>query len=138
MGYDFSPVHEEAGSFHMGAFLWPHFLEQCGWYFLAASKGARYFFVAGQDERMPEDDTYPRLMSNDGFLVTEEEAMVLARIAHNYVIMQQGLEDQPEDDHDIFKPAALEIWPRKVRDDWVEKLEEFSVWARKSGGFEIY
>lgn len=137
MGYDFSPKNEEAGSFHMGAFLWPHFLEQCGAYFICIQGSAKYFFVSGVDERMPAEDKYPRLISNDGFPVTEEEAKVLARIARNYVIIQQHLEEQ-EDDDDIFKPEYLRPWPRKVRDDWVELLEKFAAWAEQSGGFEIW
>lgn len=140
MGYDFSPRHEDAGRFHMGAFLWPHLLEQCGAYFICIQQpyGAKWFFISGVDERMPEGDKYPRLISNDGFPVTEEEAKVLARIARNYATIQRNLEDQPEDDNSFLKPVALQNWPRKIREDWVDQLEKFADWAEKSGGFEIW
>jgi hypothetical protein len=139
MGYDFTPKNTDAGSFRMGAFLFPHFLEQCGAYFLCIQQpyGAKYFFVSGIDERMPEGDNYPRLISNDGFPVTEEEAKVLARIARNYVTIQRSLEDQPEDDY-FLKPVAMQPWPRKIREDLVDHLEKFADWAEQSGGFEIW
>ena len=140
MGYDFSPRQKEAGRFHMSAFLWPHFLEQCGAYFICIQQpyGAKWFFVSGVDERMPEQDKYPRLISNDGFPITEEEAKVLARIARNYVTIQRGLEDPHQDDNDFLKPIALQPWPRKVREDWIDHLEKFADWAEQSGGFEIW
>jgi hypothetical protein len=140
MGYDFSPVNEEAGGFHMGAFLWPHFLEQCGAYFICISQpgGGKWFFIAGVDERMPEQDKYPRLHSNDGFPVTEEEAKVLARIARNYATIQRNLEDQSKEEDDFLKPAYQQIWPRKIREDWVDRLEQFADWAEQSGGFAIW
>lgn len=138
MGYDMKPKNEGQKYFHMGAFLWPHFLEQCGAYFLCLNKGPKYYYVTGIDERMPQGDTYPALISNGGFPVTEEEAKVLARIARNYAVIQRHLPEQPEDDDALFKPEFMQPWPRKVRDDWVDTLEAFASWAEKSGGFEIY
>lgn len=138
MGYDFHAVNKELDHFHMGAFLWPYFLEQCGAYFLCMSHGAKYYFVSGIDERMPEGDDYPRLISNDGFPVTDEEAKVLSRIARNYVTIQRGLEDQSEKEDDLLKPVYMQIWPRKVRENWIDHLEKFADWMEQSQGFEIW
>lgn len=78
--------------------------------------------VFGRDPRMPEGDDYPRLISNDGFRVTAEEARIIARIAGNYCAYQRLL--SPGDEG-------------KIREDFVEKFERFAEWLPKSRGFTI-
>lgn len=126
MSYDLRPNNEELGEFDFGAFSWPILLEACGYYFIAIKKGPRWNFVAGVDERM--GDTYPKILSNDGFQVTEEEAKVMARIARNFVATQRALPDTEEKD----------AWPARIRTDFVDRYEKFADWAEKSGGFSIH
>lgn len=77
MGYDLSPKNEAAGDFHFGAFSFPVLLEACGYLFSSISRGGQWYCAFGNDPRM--GDTYPMILSNDGFPVTEEEAKIMAR-----------------------------------------------------------
>lgn len=135
MGYDLYAENKELESFHFGAFSFTVLLEACGYLFLCIKKGAQWFCVFGPDERMPQGDQYPRILSNDGFPVTEEEAKIMARIARNYVTVQRNLTEKYEWDWKSGKP---EPWPMKIREDFVETFDKFADWAEKSGGFKIH
>lgn len=155
MGYDLSPKNEEAGSFHFGAFSFPMLLEACGFLFPCIHDGGRWYCVFGTDERMPKGDRYPRILSNDGFEVTDEEARIMARIALNFVAVQRSLPTENEtedirskssfDRNDVLKAiergilgSSEEKWPVKIREDFTDNFEKFAVWAVKSGGFAIW
>ena len=134
MGYDLSPKNKDLDSFHFGAFSWPHLLEQCGYLFTVVQNGGRWYCAFGTDKRM--GDTYPMLISNDGFKVTAFEAKVMARVARNYALVQGTLEAPPEQKEPCW--LGNNDWPQKIRDDWPKRFEEFADWADKSGGFRIW
>jgi hypothetical protein len=156
MGYDLQPKNEDAGDFHFGAFSWCPLIEACGYLWPLTSSAGRWYCVWGADPRMPEGDKYPRVLSNDGFEVTAEEAKIMARIARNFVAVQRSLPEANQDKSlmgkkEIRKPdveAALiaamhgrpanEEWPVKIRTDFVDRYERFADWAEKSGGFAIH
>jgi hypothetical protein len=155
MGYDLCPRNKELEEFHFSSFSFPLLIEACGYLFACVHNGSQYCFVPGVDKRMPVGDTYPRLLSNDRFPVTAEEARIMARIARNFVAIQRTLPDEnkPDDarskmewrkedllaalNKGMFGAAAAEPWPVKIREDWTNKFEEFADWADKSGGFTI-
>ena len=67
--------------FYLGAFSWPILLHACGYLFACVQQdGPKWYCLCGLDPRMPEGDEYPRLLSNDGFSVTDEEAKIIAAI----------------------------------------------------------
>ena len=154
MGYDLSPVNKDVDSFHFGAFSWGPLLDACGYLFPCVRNGGERYCVWGVDARMPEGDDYPRLLSNDGFLVTSEEAKVMARCARNFVAVQRSLPDAHRGSGTTSTQVAFERkdveelliramsgatpgpWPVKIRDDFTEKYEKFADWAEQSGGFE--
>lgn len=138
MGYTLNPANENLDAFKFGAFSFPVLLsEACGYLFpCVRSPAGSWFCLFGADERMPLGDDYPKLLSNDGFLVTEEEAKIMARMAENFVAVQRSLPSGQEDSG-IGAPEYQRPWPRKIREDFVDKFEAFSEWAPKSGGFEI-
>jgi len=139
MGYDLEPQNKELDGFHFGAFSFPVLQEACGYLWSCIHNSGQWYCVWGVDERMPEGDTYPRLISNDGFLVTEDEARIMARIARNYVAVQRSLQDDrvlPVNPFSLISPSST--WPQKIRDDFVDKFEAFADWADQSGGFEIW
>lgn len=155
MGYDLAAKNEETGDFHFGAFSFPILLEACGYLWPCVQGGSQWFCAFGVDPRMPEGDDYPRLLSNDGFEVTDEEAKIMARIARNFVAVQRRLPDdnKPQDARGKaeFKRDDLvalmnkamfggstEPWPVKIREDFTDKFEKFADWAEKSGGFAIH
>lgn len=154
MGYDLKANNSEQGWFKAGAFSFPILLEACGYLFPCIQNGGKWYCAFGVDERMPEGDTYPRLISNDGFKVTAEEARIMARIARNFVAIQRTLPDENETDdarskseftrEDVAKllvqkmHGGQEHWPVKIRADFVDKFEKFAEWADKSEGFAIW
>src|SRR5208282_147039 len=129
MGYDLTPVNDDAGDFHFGAFSFPVLLEACGYLFSSIHNGGRWYCTFGTDPRM--GDTYPGILCNDGFPVTDEEAKIMARIARNYVAVQRTLPDENETDgmeskgefkrddvvklmHKAMHPSAPDKWPVKI------------------------
>jgi hypothetical protein len=126
MGYHLRPKNESTDAFYFGAFSFPVLLESCGYLFLCVQVGARWCYAPGADPRM--GSIYPRLLTNDGFPVTDDEARIMARMARNFVAIQRSLpDDQPEHER-----------PMKIRKDFTDKFEQFAEWAEKSGGFEIW
>lgn len=137
MGYDLQANNSDLKDFHFGAFSWPVLLEAFNYLFPSLCKDGQFYVVLGVDPRMPEGDQGARLSTNDGFLVTEEEAKIMARLTRNYVVVQRSLDDTHKTDTSGPMPFK-EPWPCKIRDDWVDKFEKFADWAEKSGGFAIY
>jgi hypothetical protein len=157
MGYDLKADNAAAKSFHFGAFSFRVLLAECGLLWPVAHNGGQWYCVWGADPRMPEGDTYPRLLSNDGFHVTADEARIMARVARNFVAIQRSL---PEDNRgrlttktqvefrkaDVMEMLMLAMsgarktgpWPEKIRDDFTDMFERFADWVEKSGGFEIW
>ena len=156
MSYDLKPNNDNLKSFHFGAFSFPVLIEAAGYLFSCIRGNGQWYCVFGLDSRMPLGDTYPSLLSNDGFPVTAEEAKILARIARNFVAVQQTLGEEQRGSltpitQMTFKKEDLEAlflraftggssapWPLKIHDDFVEQFAAFAEWADESNGFEIW
>ena len=136
MGYNLAPNNADAGVFHLGAFAFPVLLETVGCLWPCISSGPRWYAVFGVDPRMPIGDKEPRLHTNDGFPVTDEEAKIMARCARNFVAIQRSLPVTPPGTEFPLFPGS-EPWPRKIRGDWVDTFEKFAAWAEISAGFSI-
>ncbi len=155
MGYDLASKNN--GAFHFGAFSWPVLLEACGYLWPFQSSGGQWYCAFGADPRMPKCDDYPRLMSNDVFEVTAEEALIMARMARNFVAVQRSLSEEKRDEtvnskedgtyqkEDVTKAMIRGMfggeagpWPRKIRTDFVDRFENFADWAEASGGFAVH
>lgn len=155
MGYDLTAKNSAAGGFHFGAFSFPVVLEVCNYLFPVVHGGGRWYAVFGVDPRMPRGDTYPAVLSNDGFEVTAEEARIMARFCRNFVAVQRSLPDEnrPDDmrgkaefnrdDVVALMQRAMHgtdpgPWPVKIRADFIDTIERFVEWAEKSEGFAIH
>jgi hypothetical protein len=156
MGYDLHPTNADAGGFHFGAFSFPILLEHCGLLWPVQMQAGRWFCAFGVDPRMPQGDNYPRLISMDGFPVTEEEARIMARVARNLVAVQRLLPEtnkvgdmrdkatftRPDVEEALKRAMRHDLpadpWPAKIRGDFVDQFEAFAAWAERSGGFEIH
>lgn len=152
MGYDLHANNPTLPPFHMGM-AWTYLLEQSGAYFPCVSQGARWYMLF--DERMTMhfhdtnddgerqqviDQSYPAILCNCGFAVTEEESRVLARIARNTVAIQHTLMEptQAEYERSFHQPAYQQPFPCWIRRDWVECFERFAEWAEQSHGFKVF
>jgi len=129
-------ANNDVDDFPFGAFSFPVLLQACGYLFPCVSHGGQWTFVPGLDARMPKRDDYPRLISNDGFPVTDEEAKIMARMARNFVAIQRSIpSDQVDPGPDVQE--IMRPWPRRIRADFVDRIEAFAEWAPGTGGFQI-
>src|SRR5256885_4766250 len=146
MSYDLKSKNPTLDTFAFVAFSSPVLLEACGYLFACIHNGSKWYCAFGEDTRMPDGDDYPRLLSNDGFAVTADEARIMARVARNYVAIQRTLpEPSPEElasagfrqkssftakDVEAMLLRAMsggkEQWPLKIRTDFVEQFERFA------------
>lgn len=128
--YNLIPNNPQSQPFKISAFHWPLILDQCGTYFIAVGHKARFFYVTGIDERMGESIEGPAIIMNSGFPITEEEAKVLARIARNYVAIQQSIT--------TFEQKQAEApWMDLLKPQLIDTIEAFAEWSETSGGFEV-
>lgn len=157
MSYDLKPRNKKVEWFRMGAFSFPILLEACGALFPCIHNGGQWYCAFGVDPRMPQGDSYPTILSNDGFTVTADEARIMARIARNVVAIQRTLPDPSPEElasagisqkmsfrrEDVERlllhamSGAKDHWPLKIRTDFTDQFERFAEWADRSGGFEI-
>src|SRR6185503_2298578 len=130
--YDLVPRRRGAGDFYLGAFAWPFLIERAfGTLYPVTYQGPRWICAFGADPRMPQGDGYPRLISNDGFRVSADEARQMARCARNLCAIQRAVAAAAAAD-------PSEDWKGVLfRSDWVVKFEQFADWAEGSGGFRI-
>lgn len=122
MGYDLV-ANNNIDQYEFGAFSWPLVLEACGYLFPAVQLAQGGWEMAGNAGELDvrfADVTYPLILTNDGFKVTDEEARIMARCARNYVAIKRSY---PEDE--------------RMRSDFLDRIEAFADWAEKSGGFAI-
>lgn len=159
MGYILKPKKKSAGDFEFGAFSFPVLLEVTNHLFACIHHGGKWYCDFAADPRMVIDsekpNEYPKILS-DGFEVTHEEAVIMARMAKNWVAIQRSLPESHENANkaiqngvfkrddlmDILSSAISNCsiepeWPRKIRTDFVDKIEKFTEWAPKTGGFVI-
>jgi hypothetical protein len=158
MSYDLQPKNKKLDTFTLGAFSFPILLEACGYLWPCIHNGGQWYCAFGTDARMPQGDDYPRLLSNDGFKVTAEEARIMARVARNFVAIQRTLPEPSPDElvgagvqqKASFKREDVEQmllramgggkanWPMKIRSDFTDRFEQFAAWAERSDGFAIW
>jgi hypothetical protein len=152
MGFDLKPNNEEAGSFHMGAFSFPWMLGAGVGLVIGYGKleGASFVYdpreVTHKNEDTGETHTFATSPNcNDGYPVTAEEAMAMAHAAHGLVNVERYVrrmwDERPAEERARIEAMRFDD-PRRprmpVREDFIEKVEQFSEWVAKSGGFEIY
>jgi hypothetical protein len=156
MAYRLKPKRSGVDDFNFGAFSWIPLMEACGLLFPCMHDGGRWYCSFGADPRMPTGDDYPRIISNDGMKITEDEAMIMSRIARNLVAVQRSLPEENADQTPVGRTSVdrptLEgmmrqvmagkplntKWPVKLRADFVDRYETFAEWATRSGGFSIH
>jgi hypothetical protein len=152
MGYDLTPRDESAGPFRFGAYTWPIVLEACGYLWPMAYRTPRWYCAFDADPRFQGLD-YPPPLGNWGFEVTTIEALIIARVARNFVAVQRSLPEANRsrgalcrelataEDLTRFVAMGGDVppgpWPVKIRDDLTDHIEAFAAWAEASGGFRI-
>ena len=160
MGYKLRPSNKELEPFEFGAFSFPVLLDACGYLFPCIHNGPQWYCDFAADHSLigthPDGSgsTYPTILGG-GYYVTREEAIIMSKIARNFVSIQRSLPEENrvggfvgqvqfkrEDIEKILVEAMNpsprpKPWPPKVRDDFTDKIEKFIDWAVQSHGFTI-
>ncbi|EPL7677462.1 hypothetical protein RG089_000597 [Elizabethkingia anophelis] len=145
MGYDLIAKKKDAEDLSIGAFSWPHMLQETGMGYVlgygANFKPGTYVYQSGR-KGSPS--------SNDGYRVTSFEAKAMAAVARGYVSVNRFInkqyEEMPEDERKGYENALYhgdegivrKLYLQPVSEDYLKKLEKFADFAEKSGGFEIH
>lgn len=149
MGYDLEPKNEDAGDFHMGAFSWSWMIIDVGVglpFGMGRGTEPASYVIHIEDDFDPDKDQSPVLLcSNDGFFVSAEKAQEMALVAKWAVKYHRAHADVYDNCSDKEKARYIEysvgvrkLYNLPVRKDFVDKMEKFSEWAPKSGGFYVW
>jgi hypothetical protein len=139
MGYDLSPLSDDVEEgFHFGAFSWSWFLGTGVGLVIGTAPcihPGSYRFTPDENGRDPH--------CNDGFVVSAEQAKIMATLARNLVKIEKGRRQAWDEPDEATREEASKFGSRSyikppVREDFVEKAAKFADWAEKSGGFEIH
>lgn len=134
MGYDLYARNKELEPYHFGAFSWSWMLQQGIGLILGtgpAMEPASYSWIGDKKGRDPN--------TSDGFFVTAAQARAMSMAATGLAKTKRFLNTQwekltPEEYKNYEK---VDIFKKPVREDFIEKVEKFAEWAKKSKGFAI-
>lgn len=140
MPYDLMPANKELQEYSIGAFSWPIILQETGMgyilnYGLAMRPGS-YSYQKGNSGSP---------VSNDGYIVTEEEAKMMARVARGYLSVKRFINSEwgqlTEEQREQYKKPSSSgqpIYQEETSEASLKQIEDFADFAEKSGGFSIH
>ena len=138
MGYDLIPINKGIYSKSGMIFTWPTILEETG---------AGYLFNYGKNTFDPgkyiydgsRNDGSP--VSNDGFSVSKEEALIMARLFRGYVFVKRGLRkewDKKTESEQVMMISRFGKTSEPPSEDFLKKVESMAEFCEQSEGFNIY
>ena len=139
MGYELRPKNKKIDSLHFGAFIWPIFLQETGMgYILGYGAGrtpASYVYRNGNNGSP---------VSNDGYIVSSNEAKMMAKVAEGFVSVQRFVNDEwnklPEEERkycEEWDANRKPIYRPQWHEDRLKEIEKFIEFANNSKGFSI-
>ena len=138
MGYDLIPKKNGVDSKHGMIFTWPVILEKTG---------AGYLFGYGMNTFRPGKHIYDgsRLdgspVSNDGFDVSKEDPLIMARLFKGYVFVKRGLIEEWEKMSEKEQTLAKSLLGEKAAppsEEFLRKVEMLAEFCEQSEGFNIW
>lgn len=138
MGYNLIPkkagVQEKNGM----VFTWPIILQETGAGYLFGY-GTNTFdpYVYIYDGSRPDGNP----VSNDGFEVTKEEALIMARLFRGYVKVKRELREQWEKKPENEKVMVKSMFGSKAEppaEIFLQKVEALAEFCEQSEGFNIW
>ena len=139
MGFDLKPRNKNMDWFHMGAFSWSWMLNEGVGLVLgygpARSPGS-FSYVPDKKGRCPA--------YNDGYYVPADLARAMGLAALGLVASCRRIAKEWDELSEETRKRDLEwnekhrIYKSPVRTDFVDKAENFGVWAQESKGFGVY
>ena len=135
MSYDLRPKNKKIKNFNFSMHAWPRLLETGIGLVIGYSRGAlplSYYYK-------PDSNGYSPI-SNDGFLVTLEQAKIMSLLARAFVKNQRYFND------DFYKLSEqrqknlqeLSDYYMPFHPIFLNDVEEFADFSEKSGGFRVY
>ncbi len=138
MAYDLIPKKKGVDSKVGTLFTWPLILNETG---------ACYLFKYGTNTFHPPMYVYDGSRSdgspvtNDGFEVSAEEALVMARLFRGYVFVKRGLReewDKMSEKEQVMLKSRLGEKTEPPEEVFLKKIEDLAEFCFQSGGFNIY
>lgn len=138
MGYDLIPINKEIYSKSGMIFTWPTILEETG---------AGYLFNYGKNTFDPGKYIYDGSrnvgspVSNDGFPVSKEEALIMARLFRGYVFVKRGLRkewDKKTESERVMIISHFGEMSEPPSEEFLQKVESMAEFCEQSEGFNIY
>ena len=138
MGYDLIPKKEEINSKSGMILTWPVILQKTGagylfGYGMNTFDPGKYIYNGSRPDGSP--------VSNDGFEVSKEEALIMAKLFRGYVFVKRELRKEWDK-----KPEKELVWLKSLLGNKVEppaevflqKVEELAEFCEQSEGFNIW
>lgn len=138
MGYDLIPK-KEGGASKSGMILtWPVILQETGagylfGYGMNTFDPGRYIYDGSRPDGSP--------VSNDGFDVSKEDALIMARLFRGYVFVKRGLVEEWNKMPEKEKTQIQSLLGKRVTppaEDFLAKIEALADFCEQSEGFNIH
>lgn len=138
MGYDLIPKKEGVNSKSGMIFTWPVILQETG---------AGYLFGYGTNTFDPGKYIYNGSrpdgspVSNDGFEVSKDEALVMAKLFRGYVFVKRELRkewDKEPEKEQVWLKSLLGNKAEPPAETFLQKVEELAEFCEQSEGFNIW
>ena len=138
MGYDLMAKNKSVDPKIGMIITWPMMLNETGACYLLgygdiSFKAGHYIYDGSRNDGSP--------VSNDGFEVSKEEAMIMARLFRGYVKVKREILKEWEAMTEEEKKVIRSIMGEHVvppGSDFINKVEEMADFLENSDGFNIY
>ena len=140
MGYDLSPRNKDLEGFYFGAFSWTWMLEAGVGLIIGTGKGiepASYSYIPDKLGRDPNN--------NNGFRVTAEQSKAMALAAQGLAVTKgyinkqwEAMSKEKRERMEETNRETRDLYTPPIREDFIEKVNAFAIWAYKSHGFSIH
>lgn len=138
MGYDLIPKKEGVDCKSGMISTWPVILQETGvgylfGYGINTFNLGKYIYDGSRPDGSP--------VSNDGFEVLKEDALIMARIFRGYVYVKRGLRKEWDKIPEKERVAILSLLGEKAAppaDEFLRKIEVLADFCEQSEGFNIY
>lgn len=135
MSYWMRSLKKGANDLDLGAFSWPHILNETG---------ACYLLNYGENSISPDTYYYQNgnngsPVSNDGYKVTASEAKSIGRLLKGYVFIKTCIREQWEKMNEVDRQRVLEYSKNAEppSTEYIEKVDKVADFCLQSGGFRI-
>jgi hypothetical protein len=135
MSYWMRPLKKGAKNLDLGAFSWPHILNETG---------ACYLLYYGQNSISPGSYYYSKgnhgsPISNDGYKVTASEAKMIGKLLKGYVFIKRCIREQWEEMDEAARQNTLKYFKdaEPPSAEYIEKVDKVADFCLQSGGFRI-